>query len=187
MTAPLTCRDCRALLPVYLDRDLPRPDRSNVAAHLESCARCRAEYARQRDLQAGLRADLPGLGRLEPSRASVLWQAVQGELHTPRRVAWPISQRRMSALVALLALALVLPWLLSPERLSALSLPLPPTPAVLDGQVTDAPASADTTAAVPIALQITPPSRPEYAPTQAAAQTVPPEPAPRLSIQTQAR
>jgi anti-sigma factor RsiW len=187
MTPPLNCRDCRALLPRYLDRDLPRTDRSQVAAHLDSCARCHAEYGRLRRLHTDLSADLPGLGRLDPNRASLLWQAVQGELRAPRRADWPIGQRRMSALIALLACALVLPWLLSPGRLSARSLPLPPTPAALDGQVTDAPAATDTQAALPVMLQITPPSRPEYAPTQAAAQTVLPEPAPRLSIDSQAR
>ena len=105
MTAAMTCRDCRADLPAYLDRDLPRADRSRVAAHLESCSRCHAEYCRLRDLQRDLHADLPGLGRLDANRAGLLWQAVQGELRAPRRAVWPVSQRRLSALAALIVCA----------------------------------------------------------------------------------
>jgi anti-sigma factor RsiW len=185
MTTPIDCRDCRSLLPGYLDRELAREDRSNVAAHLDGCDRCHAEYARQRDVLAGLRADLPGLGRLEPSRAGALWLSVQGELRAPRRVAWPLSQRPMSLLALLVAAALVLPWALSPGHLSALSLPLPPTPGAVEAPATVAPITdvrvAETT------LLVTPPSRPEYAPTQAAAETVLPEPSPRLTSSTQAR
>lgn len=182
----ITCRECRAQLPAYLDRDLPRESRSQVAAHLDRCDRCHAEYARQRDLLTGLRIDLPALGLLEPSRAGALWASVQGELRAPRRMALPLSQRRMSMLALLLAAALVLPWLLSPGRLSALSLPLPPTPAATELSLTDAPLAGDL-AATHTAFQITLPSQPEYAPTQAAAQTILPEPSPRLTSGTQAR
>lgn len=171
-----SCRECRALLPAYVDRELSAAERRLVAGHLDTCERCHAAWVRQRNLAAGLRAGLPGMGRLEPARAGALWQAVHHELMTPRRMALPFSQRRMSLLVLLVAAALVLPWLLSPGRLAARSLPLPPTPASADALATDTPVSF---AAAPTSLDpllITPPAAPEYAPTQAVITTLFPIP-----------
>ena len=166
---PVSCRECRAHLGDYLDRTLPREHRTAISAHLDTCDACYAEYAHQRDMVADLRADLPGLGRLEPMRAGALWQAVQGELRGPRRPLWPVSQRRMSVLAVLIGVALVLPWLVSPERIAALSLPLPPTPAVAVAEATVAPVTDALAPAAPLVL--TPPDLPEYAPTRAAAET----------------
>lgn len=182
----ISCRECRSLLAAYTERSLERGRRSQVAAHLDTCDRCHAGYARQRDLMADLRSDLPALGRLEASRSGALWRSVQHDLMSPRRVALPFGQRRISLLAVLIAAALVLPWLLSPGRLAALSLPLPPTPVSASLSATDAPADEQARTAE-TAMLITPPSRPEYAPTQAAAGTVRPEPETRLPLDTQAR
>jgi len=182
---PITCRECRALLPAYLERDLPRAARSQVAAHLDSCARCHANYAYQRDVLAGLQADLPGLGRLQPAQAVQLWRAVQHDLIAPRRMTLPYSQRRVGMLAVLIAAALVLPWLLSPGRL-ALALPVPPTPVSASASATDAPLGGLLVAADG-ALSMTPPGQPEYAPTQAAARTVQSATEPRLAADAQAR
>ncbi len=165
MTA-LTCRDCRGLLPAYIDRELLTAARSRVAAHLDGCDRCHADYVRQREMAADLRADLPALGRLDAGRAGVLWSAVQHDLVTPRRAALPFSQGRMSLVVLLVAAALVLPWLVSTGRLAALSLPLPPTPVSAGAQATDAPQDA-VAGEHHALLMLTPPIAPEYAPTQA--------------------
>ncbi|HYO89948.1 MAG TPA: zf-HC2 domain-containing protein [Candidatus Limnocylindrales bacterium] len=165
MTA-INCRECRALLPAYLDRELTTAVRSRVAAHLDGCDRCHADYVRQRELAAGLRTDLPGLGRLDPVRAGALWTAVQTDLVAPRRVALPFSQGRMSLAVLLMAAALVLPWLVSTGRLSAQPLPLPPTPVSAGVLATDTPLDAVVGTSRSV-VSITPPNAPEYAPTQA--------------------
>ncbi|MFN8378766.1 MAG: zf-HC2 domain-containing protein [Anaerolineae bacterium] len=184
----ITCHDCRVLIPAYIDRELARSSRSKVAAHLDTCDHCYAEYVRQRDMQAELRVDLPALGRLEPARAGAIWRSVQSELISPRRTVWPFGQRRVGMLAVLITAALLLPWLLSPGRLAALSLPVPPTPATVNAAATDAPlVSLLPTAEFGISLPVTPPSQPEYAPTQAADQTVRPNTEPRLTPDAQAR
>ncbi len=175
MTA-FSCRECRALLPAYVDRELSAAARRLVAVHLDHCERCHAAWVRQRHLTGGLRAGLPGVGRLEPARAGALWQAVHRELSASRRIPLPFSQRGMSALVLLIAAALVLPWLLSPGRLAARSLPLPPTPASVDAQATDTPPSISRAFTAQHALPVTPPAAPEYAPTQAVITTLFPIP-----------
>jgi len=183
---PFTCRECRALLPAYLERELAQASRSQVAAHLDHCDRCHAEYARQRGALANLHSDLPGLGRLQPVQAAHIWRAVQHDLTAPRRAIWPFSQRRVGMLAALVAAALLLPWLLSPGRLAALALPMQPTPVSASASATDAPLAALLREAG-VAIALTPPSQPEYAPTQAAARTVRPDSEPRLEPGAQDR
>jgi anti-sigma factor RsiW len=165
--AAFTCRECRALLPAYIDRELAPAARSRVSAHLDDCDRCHAEYTRQRALAADLRAGLPALGRLDAARAGLLWSAVQTDLASPRRAALPVGQARMSLVVLLMAAALLLPWLVSTGRLAALSLPLPPTPVSADALATDAPLAPEARAPQAVVFHVTPPGAPEYAPTQA--------------------
>lgn len=184
--ATISCRECRGLLSAYLDRELDRAQRSQVAAHLDQCGRCHAEYRHQRDLLAGLQAGLPAIGRLGPAQAGAIWYSVQHDLISPRRIVWPFSQRRMGMLALLVAAALLLPWLLAPGRLAALALPLPPTPVSSSAAATDAPSAGGLLALV-ANLPVTPPAQPEYAPTQAAAETVRPVTQPRLTPETQAR
>lgn len=162
---PLACRDCRALLAAYIERELPLEARSRVAAHIDGCDRCHASYVRQRELAAGLHAGLPALGRLDVARAGVLWSAVRSDLTASRRPALPSGQARMSLAVLLMAAALLLPWLGSTGRLAALSLPLPPTPVSAGALATGAPIELGA-AGRSAAFQITPPGAPEYAPTQ---------------------
>ena len=183
---PITCRECRALLPAYLERELARASRSRVAAHLDNCDRCHAEYARQRTALADLHTALPGLGRLQPAQAGHIWRAVQHDLIAPRRAIWPFSQRRVGMLAVLVAAALLLPWLLSPGRLAALALPMQPTPVSASASATDAPLAQLLTEAG-VAIALTPPAQPEYAPTQAAARTIRPDSEPRLEPGAQAR
>jgi hypothetical protein len=165
--AAFTCRECRALLPAYIDRELTPAARSHVSAHLDACDRCHADYTRQRALAADLRAGLPALGRLDTARTGLLWSAVQSELAVPRRAALPVGQARMSLVVLLMAAALLLPWLVSAGRLAALSLPLPPTPGSEGVLATDAPLAPEAHGQQAIVFHVTPPGAPEYAPTQA--------------------
>lgn len=167
----LTCRSCRVLLPAYIERELPLEMRSQVAAHIDRCDCCHASYVHQRALASGLRADLPALGRLDAARASVLWIAVQSDLAATRRSAPFFGQGQMSLAVLLMAAALLLPWLASTGRLSALPLPLPPTPVSAGALATDAPIESLASAQI-AAFQVTPPGAPEYAPTQAPATLV---------------
>ncbi|MBL8145489.1 MAG: zf-HC2 domain-containing protein [Anaerolineae bacterium] len=185
-TKSITCHECRALLPDWLERELPHASRSQVAAHLDGCDRCHAVYVRQRGALAGLQADLPALGRLQPAQAGQLWRAVQHDLLSPRRAVWPFSQRRVGLLAVLVAAALLLPWLLSPGRLAALALPMQPTPVSSSASATDAPL-AELLHGAGVAIPLTPPSQPEYAPTQAAARTIRPDTGPRLTSGAQAR
>src|SRR5688572_33400991 len=51
-----TCRSFEPLLSAWVDGELGRGDRANVGAHLQRCARCRAEVHELRVTQTMLRS-----------------------------------------------------------------------------------------------------------------------------------
>jgi anti-sigma factor RsiW len=74
----MTCQQLSELLSAYLDRRLAAPPADDVTAHLETCARCRAELAELR-FGARLVASLPA-----PRLDADLVAAVVAQAATPR-------------------------------------------------------------------------------------------------------
>jgi predicted anti-sigma-YlaC factor YlaD len=93
----MTCDDVRERLDVYLEGGLPHAERAAVAAHLETCAACRAEAHDWRDLFART-AELPR--SIDPPRD--LWPAIDAELDTAR-----VYSRSFWLIAAAVALVLV--------------------------------------------------------------------------------
>lgn len=50
------CDEVRSVLPAYVGRSLPKVRRALVRLHLRRCRACQAEFSRQREVLAGLRA-----------------------------------------------------------------------------------------------------------------------------------
>lgn len=182
----LHCQTCRAQLPAYAARELPLSERRTVAAHLDSCPRCNAEYKRLRDVQGELARTLPALGIADARGLARIWSAVQHEVKRPRRTPWQRYPRRLSVAVMFVFAALLIPIALGGQRL-ALALPFPPTP--ITSNVGETPAETAPSEASELAnrtptqiafgaalltIQVTPPAQPNYAPYLAMGATKPP-------------
>lgn len=121
-----SCRRCRADIPAYLHRELTPRRRRRFGQHLNQCAACYAVYRQMRDQDRDLSARLPRIGTADEPQLARIWRGIQADLRpaaSTRALHW---RMRYSVAVAVLATALVLPWLIQPRQ--ALALPLPPTP-----------------------------------------------------------
>ncbi|MEP7293005.1 MAG: anti-sigma factor [Chloroflexota bacterium] len=122
-----SCRNYRALLPGYIQRELTPPQRARVSRHLNGCANCYVAYIEQKQLVHELTFSLPRVGalpaahapRLDSIRASVMAEMAHPK---PRVTLYPA---RYSVVVLLLMFALLLPWSM---RGQAFALPTPPQP-----------------------------------------------------------
>ncbi len=124
----MTCCRCRADLPAYIHRELPRRRRQRVGQHLAACAECYRIYCEYGDLDRELRAVLAA-GAPSNVQLQQIWQGVRAELRPTRAQPYPRWRMRYSAALALLALAIMLPWTFNDRR--AMAVPLPPTPHVI--------------------------------------------------------
>ena len=99
------CEEVQANLPAYVDRSLPRIRRRLVGLHLRRCSECGAEFARQRDVSAGLSrlsqpTAAPPEGLLEQLLEDAARPGVKGRVAVPARGA--VSGARPALSVALL-------------------------------------------------------------------------------------
>ncbi|MCS7070653.1 MAG: zf-HC2 domain-containing protein [Anaerolinea sp.] len=179
---PLTCRECRDLLPVYADgeRRVSASLRRRIGAHLDRCPACDKVYRAHREIARELRSVTPSIGGSTRAPLSAIWSAVQAELagstaRSADRLA--VSLRYTAALVTLL-IVILLPVLVGGGRWT-LALPLPPTPIVVgDRAVTQPSLSVVAAIMTPGPMQSglvsvdgagpTPPQAPRYAPTTVA-------------------
>jgi anti-sigma factor RsiW len=81
-----TCRTCQDALSDHLDGRLPAEARSEVLAHLRSCASC-ARLAEQLD---SIRRQARALGPVQPPRD--LWPGIRARLDEPDVVALPVDR-----------------------------------------------------------------------------------------------
>ena len=73
----------RRLISVYLDGEMDRERTDRFMAHLETCARCRAELAAQRELSSVV-ADALRMEETPDILASVLWALDRRKRHDSR-------------------------------------------------------------------------------------------------------
>ncbi len=121
-----TCRQCRAALYPYVRRELTPNKRRFVAQHLETCTTCYAEYRRIRAFEGDLGGALAQLGVPSPLQLAHVWAGVQTQIAAPNEGHGLHFRMRYGAALALLVVALVIPWLLHHQQ--SMTVPLPPTP-----------------------------------------------------------
>lgn len=51
----MTCEDCREILSIYIDEELPASERAEIERHLAECSECAAELERLTEMMAQLR------------------------------------------------------------------------------------------------------------------------------------
>jgi anti-sigma factor RsiW len=164
-----SCAATRRHLTAYIQHELATEQRRLVAAHFDHCDACYALYRQQRDLARELGQTLPLLGRPDRRRLTQMWTAVQGGLSRPLASPLQRDPARLGIAALILIGALTLPILIRQQHLS-LSLPLPPTPAILVQETENLASNAATAVAgLPISLTgptaaVTPPAGPNYAP-----------------------
>jgi anti-sigma factor RsiW len=123
-----SCRQYKALLPGYIERELSPKQRERVSRHLSSCAECYVAYTEQRQIVRELAISLPRIGashgegqapRLEKIRAGVM-----SEMRQPKPTV-RLYQARYSLVALILIVTLLMPWTM---RGQAFPLPTPPQP-----------------------------------------------------------
>ena len=124
----MTCRRCRADLPAYIHRELTPRRRQRVSQHLAACADCYRAYREHSDLDRELRG-LYSAGAPNEVQLQHMWQGVRAGLRPAQVQMYPRWRMRYSAALAVLALAIMLPWTFYEGR--AWAGPFPPTPQVL--------------------------------------------------------
>lgn len=120
-----TCRRCRGDIPAYIHRELPIRRRRRVHLHLNGCAACYAYYRHLRDVDDELRATMPVIGVPDALQLARVWRGIQAEMR-PARPAYGHWRMRYSLALAMMVLAIVLPWRFAAQQ--ARALPVPPTP-----------------------------------------------------------
>lgn len=101
----MACRPFNQWIGPYVDGELPAADREGLEDHLKSCAACRQELARQRDLASKLSV------RAAVTLPDALWPAIERRLAKTdappgRRCVRPVRMRRTPlALAAALVMA----------------------------------------------------------------------------------
>ncbi|MCC6803068.1 MAG: zf-HC2 domain-containing protein [Anaerolineae bacterium] len=157
-----TCRQCRALLPGYIHRELSPRQRARVSRHMSACAECYAVYAAQRQLVQELAASVPRIGSGAP-RLDKMRAAVMAEMAAPPRPKRRVNQARYSVVALALVVAVLLPWSM---RAHSFSLPTLPQPEAVTPQGTAVVAIMPTEAAT-----LTATLQSNYAPAPGATET----------------
>jgi anti-sigma factor RsiW len=169
---PMNCRRCRADLPAYIHRELTPRRRQRVSQHLTACADCYRAYREHSDLDRELRS-IYSAGAPSNAQLQHMWQGVRAELRPAQGQMYPRWRMRYSAALAVLALAIMLPWTFQEGR--ALAVPLPPTPQIVnqtDSRLPQVVMSLSTPApAATRTRQATPVFQPNDAPTLLATDT----------------
>jgi anti-sigma factor RsiW len=98
----MTCRECRELIPAWVDRELSPRDGDSMEGHLLACEDCRLIAMRERSFLEGLRAQLPRESMPADVKARILARVEEAVEGQPSRHAW----RR--GVMALAGLALML-------------------------------------------------------------------------------
>ena len=126
-----SCRQCRTLLPGYIQRELSPKQRTFVARHLTACAECYVFYTTQQQLERELAFAVPRMGgappRLEKMRSIVMAEMVRSGAK-PKSLRKPnakLYQARYSLAALILMIALLLPWSMQNR---SFALPTPPQP-----------------------------------------------------------
>jgi anti-sigma factor RsiW len=98
----MTCRECQALIPAWVDQELSQRDQEAFELHLRSCEACASLALKEQSFVVGLREQLPRESMPSQLRARILHRVAEAEESGPSFHAW----RR--GLVALLGLAIML-------------------------------------------------------------------------------
>lgn len=129
-----SCRQCRALLPGYIARELSPTQRAHVSRHLTSCAECYVAYVEQRHLVQELAASVPRIGSAvlaaQPPRLDKIRAAVMAEMAAPARPKGRLDRARYGAVALVLMFTVLLPWSM---RTRSFALPTPPEAVVPQG------------------------------------------------------
>jgi anti-sigma factor RsiW len=122
----MICRNCRRHLVGYLEGELNKPLRQQVARHLGRCEACYTLYLQYRETNAELRQMLPRLGMPQPAALDRVWRDVQAELapsHSGRHF-----RARYGVVVLLAAMVFVVPLTMGNRSLPFDNPPTPPVP-----------------------------------------------------------
>ncbi len=125
----MRCKQCRVLLPGYIQRELAPQQRAQVSRHLNVCADCYAVYMDQRQLVRELSINVPRIGIDTSPHLERIKLAVMADLVRPQKP--PVrtyQQARYSLAALLLVIALLVPLTM---RSHSFELPTPPRPAML--------------------------------------------------------
>ena len=121
-----SCRQCRALLPGYIQRELNPRQRAFVSRHLSGCAECYVFYMTQKQLERDLTFSVPRIGgapRLDKMRTAIKAEMTQPAARPKART--KMYQARYSLAALMLMIALLLPWSIQNH---SFALPTPPQP-----------------------------------------------------------
>lgn len=157
-----SCRQCRALLPGYINRELTPKQRARVSRHLSACAECYGAYIEQRQLVNELFTSVPRIGGT-PAPLDKIRVAVMAEMAAPPVRPQRLNQARYSMVALALVIALLLPWSM---RAHSFSLPTLPQPEAVTPQGTAVVAVMPTEAAT-----LTATLQSNYAPAPGATET----------------
>ncbi len=118
----MSCRECRALLPGYIQRELTPKQRERVSRHLNTCIECYAAYEEQRTLVRELVINVPRIGSDHPPLGQIR-AAVMAEIAHPK----PRRSAHLQARYSLAVLVLMV-MLLLPSTFRSYAAAPPPTP-----------------------------------------------------------
>ena len=139
----MSCRECRELLPGYIQRELSPKQRERVSRHLSACSECYAVYVGQRVVVRELAISVPRIGGDHPPLDRI-HSAVMSELATPKAQHSGLYHARYSLAALVLMVSLLLPWTF---RSYASAPPTPPRPENVTPQGTAVISSPPTEAA----------------------------------------
>src|SRR5262249_26054660 len=105
----MSCRECRALLPGYIQRELTPKQRERVSRHLNSCSECYAAYEEQRTLVRELAINVPRIGSDHPPLDQIR-AAVMAEIAQSKPCRSTHLQARYSVAALVLVVMLLVPW-----------------------------------------------------------------------------
>ena len=129
-----SCRQYRALMPGYIERNLSPRQRERISRHLTACPDCYVAYIEQRQVMRELSISLPRVGALPTRdaapRLDYIRAAVMAEIAQPKRSTFRLPQARFSFAALMLVAVLLLPWSMRGQvfALPPQPLPLPATP-----------------------------------------------------------
>lgn len=119
------------LLTRYVHGQLRPAQRSRVSNHVRMCVNCRVALAREENLAADLRREMPLIGQASAGQLSHVWAGVWQEVNSTRpRSRWNGSSLLpgLGAMIAVLLLVMVVVPLLVQSGVRAEAAPLQPRP-----------------------------------------------------------
>jgi len=162
------------LLIAYVHRQLPRAQRTEIAAHLRRCPECRAVFEREQQLARDLATFMPQMGQPRRGQLARLWPTIWRDFSKPP-ARWPIwlSSYGLAVLMLILCIFGVSALFGSTDPANAASLGIGPaavsatsTPVAMIGSATavNQPSPSETASAyslpmaspIPIAARVIP-------------------------------